>query len=310
MRIIFAGTPEFSVPPLRALLNSEHTLVGVYTRRDTEAGRGMKLKISPVKALALAHELPVYQPQHFRQDADIDTLRQLAPDLMVVVAYGLILPQSVLDIPRYGCINIHASLLPRWRGAAPIQRALLNGDPSSGITLMQMESGLDTGPMLLRKEYPIAAHETGGSLHDQLSHLGAEALMELLPAVEQGRLAPVAQDDRAACYAEKLQKQEAAIDWTEPALRIEQKIRAFNPWPSAETRYQDRILKIWQAEALAEPAGHAPGYVLEGRKTLDVATGDGILRLQEVQLPGGKRISAPAFMNAHSIKGTRLGEIA
>lgn len=310
MRIIFAGTPEFAVPPLRALLTSDHTVVGVHTRRDSEAGRGMKLKISPVKALAQEHKLPIYQPASFKQQEDLDTLEALAPDLMIVVAYGLILPQSVLDIPRYGCINIHASLLPRWRGAAPIQRAVLHGDATTGVTLMQMEAGLDTGPMLLKRECAILPGESAGHLHDRLSELGAEGLMALLPQIESGLLQPEVQSEAQAVYADKLSKQEAPLDWRRSALELERQVRAFNPWPAAETRYGERILKIWQAEALAEPASLPPGSVLPDRKTLDVATGQGILRLLEVQLPGGKRISAPAFLNAHAIQGERLGEIA
>ena len=270
----------------------------------------MKLKISPVKALALEHGLPVYQPASLRQPDDIDTLWALAPDLMVVVAYGLILPQAVLDIPRYGCINIHASLLPRWRGAAPIQRAVLHGDATTGVTLMQMEAGLDTGPMLLKRECPILPGETAGNLHDRLSELGAEGLMALLPLIESGSLQAVVQPESEAVYAEKLAKQEAPLDWHRTAVELERQVRAFNPWPTAETRYGERSLKIWQAEALDEPADLPPGTVLTGRKTLDVTTGRGILRLQEVQLPGGKRISAPAFLNAHAIQGERLGDIA
>lgn len=310
MRILFAGTPEFAVPPLQALLNGQHELIGVYTRRDSEAGRGLKLKLSPVKMLALQHGLPVFQPPHFKQEEAVAALRALAPDLMVVVAYGLILPRTVLDIPRHGCINIHASLLPRWRGAAPIQRALYHGDTLTGITLMQMDEGLDTGPLLLRKECPILPEDTGGSLHDRLSLLGAEALMAILPAIEQGRVQAVRQPEGDAVYATKLSKQESPLDWTRPAHALACQVRAFNPWPVAETRYRNQTLKIWQACTLDEPCNVPAGYVLPDRKTLDVATGQGVLRLLEVQLPGGKRISAPAFLNAHSVQGERLGDIA
>ncbi|MBM3203161.1 methionyl-tRNA formyltransferase [Candidatus Woesearchaeota archaeon] len=309
MRILFAGTPEFAVPPLQALLASTHELVGVYTRPDSEAGRGLKLKFSPVKALALQHGVPVFQPPHFRQAEDRAVLQALAPDLMVVVAYGLILPTTVLHIPRQGCINIHASLLPRWRGAAPIQRAVYHGDRLTGITLMQMDEGLDTGPVLLRKECPILPEDTGGSLHDRLSLLGATALMELLPVLEQGAVQAVRQSEGDAVYATKLSRQESPLDWNRSAHALACQVRAFNPWPVAETRYRDETLKIWQACTLDEPCSAAPGCVLPERKTLDVATGQGVLRLLEVQRPGGKRISAPAFLNAHSVQGERLGDI-
>jgi len=310
MRILFAGTPEFAVPPLQALLASPHQLIGVHTRPDSEAGRGLKLTASPVKQCALQHGIPVFQPPHFKQATDIQTVAELAPDLMIVVAYGLILPPALLAIPRHGCINIHASLLPRWRGAAPIQRALYQGDDITGITLMQMDSGLDTGPMLLRKPCPIHPDDTGGSLHDRLSSLGAEALLELLPAIEQGLLQPVQQAGADAVYAAKLSRQEAPLDWNRPARELERQVRAFNPWPVAETRYRGGILKIWQAAGLEEPCEARPGCILSDRKTLDVATGQGILRLLEVQQPGGKRMSAPAFLNAHSVKGEHLGDIA
>ncbi|MGI9211807.1 MAG: methionyl-tRNA formyltransferase [Methylococcaceae bacterium] len=310
MRILFAGTPEFAVPPLHALLASPHELIGVYTRKDSEAGRGMKLKHSPVKELALQHGLPVFQPPHFKQDEDIQTVKSLAPDLLVVVAYGLILPRSVLEIPRYGCINIHASLLPRWRGAAPIQRAVYHGDAVTGVTLMQMDSGLDTGPMLLRKECPILPNDTGGSLHDRLSRLGAEALIEIMHAIEQSTLQPTPQQDAEAVYATKLSRLESPLNWNRPAIELERQVRAFNPWPVAETRYRNQPLKIWQALALDDSSDALPGTILTERKTLDIATGLGILRLLELQLPGGKRIDTPAFLNAHSVQGERLGETA
>ncbi len=307
LRIVFAGTPEFSVPPLRALLASPHRVVAAYTQPDRPAGRGRQLAASPVKALAAAHGLPVHQPVNFRAEADVAALEALAADLMVVVAYGLLLPQRVLDAPRLGCVNIHASLLPRWRGAAPIQRAILAGDAETGITIMQMEAGLDTGPMLHVRRLPIAPGETAGSLHDRLSTLGAEALLEALPGIETGTLPPVAQDDAAATYAKKLQKDEALVDWGRSAPEIERQVRAFNPWPIAETRLDGQALRIWRAVALAGQGG-APGAVLAAsRDGIDVATGDGVLRVLELQPPGRRAMTAQDFLNARRIDGVTLG---
>jgi len=307
LRIVFAGTPEFSVPPLRALLASPHRVVAAYTQPDRPAGRGRQLAASPVKALAAAHGVPVHQPVNFRAEADVAALEALAADLMVVVAYGLLLPQRVLDAPRLGCVNIHASLLPRWRGAAPIQRAILAGDAETGITIMQMEAGLDTGPMLHVRRLPIAPGETAGSLHDRLSTLGAEALLEALPGIETGTLTPVAQDDAAATYAKKLQKDEALVDWGRSAPEIERQVRAFNPWPIAETRLDGQALRIWRAVALAGQGG-APGAVLAAsRDGIDVATGDGVLRVLELQPPGRRAMTAQDFLNARRIDGVTLG---
>jgi methionyl-tRNA formyltransferase len=307
IRMIFAGTPDFSVPPLRALLASPHQLVGVYTQPDRPSGRGRKLSPSPVKEVALDAGLPVYQPANFRQAGAVEELRSLDADLMVVVAYGLLLPRVVLDAPRLGCVNIHASVLPRWRGAAPLQRAVLAGDTVSGVTIMRMEEGLDTGPMYLIEEVPLADDETGGSLHDRLSVLGAEALMKALPGILDGSLAPQPQDDAKSCYAKKLDKSEAWIDWARPAAEIERQVRAFNPWPVAQTRYEDANLRIWRAHAI-NGIGAAPGTVMNAvRSGIDVATGDGLLRVTELQLPGKRAMRAQDFINAHSIQGLLLG---
>jgi methionyl-tRNA formyltransferase len=308
VRIVFAGTPEFALPPLKALLKSTHEICGVYTQPDRPAGRGRKLTPSPVKSLALEAGLPVFQPESLKSEESQDTLRELRPDLMVVVAYGLILPKAVIDIAPLGCINIHASLLPRWRGAAPIQRAILSGDAETGVTIMFIEPRLDAGPMLLKKHCPILQGESSGELHDQLAMLGAEALIETLPALENGTARPETQDELLVTHAAKLSKEEAMLDWAQPASVLVRQVAAFNPWPVAETRFQGLPLRIWRAEALEETTVLAPGSVVKGKDTLDVATGHGLLRLLELQLPGAKRIGARDFLNAQSAPLLRLGD--
>ena len=297
MRIVFAGTPEFAAQHLQALLDAGHCIVAVYTQPDRPAGRGQKLMPSPVKQLAVQHDIPVLQPQTLRDPAAQAELAALQADLMVVVAYGLILPQAVLDLPRLGCINSHASLLPRWRGAAPIQRAIEAGDSESGVTVMQMEAGLDTGPMLLKVNTPISDEDTGGSLHDRLALLGAHAVVKAVDALAAGTLTPEVQDDSLATYAHKLSKDEARVDWTRPAVELERLIRAFNPWPICHSTLNGETLKIHAAQ-LGEGHGE-PGRILEASKEgLMVACGSGALRLTRLQLPGGKPLGFADLYNS------------
>jgi methionyl-tRNA formyltransferase len=310
LRIIFAGTPDFSVPCLHALRAAGQEIVAVYTQPDRPAGRGRKLSPSPVKEAALALGLPIFQPQTLRDEAAIHALQAHKADLMVVVAYGLLLPQAVLDAPRLGCVNVHASLLPRWRGAAPIQRAILAGDSETGVTIMRMEVGLDTGPLYLIRRLPLDLRETGGGLSDKLSRLGGEALVEALPGIADGSLVPSPQDDSQANYAHKLAKAEAEIDWSRPAVEIDRLIRAFDPWPVAQTRLEGVSLRLWGCEPTARvaPAASAPGQVLAaGKAGIDVATGAGVLRLTRLQPPGKKPMSAAEFLNARRLDGARFG---
>ena len=297
LRIVFAGTPEFAAAHLQALLQAGLNIVAVYSQPDRPAGRGHKLTPSAVKQLALQHDLPVYQPQTLRAAEAQAELAALQPDLLVVVAYGLILPQAVLDIPRLGCINSHASLLPRWRGAAPIQRAIEAGDSETGVTVMRMEAGLDTGPMLLKSHTPISAEDTGGSLHDRLAELGPPAVLEAIDGLAAGTLQGEVQDDSLATYAHKLGKTDARIDWSSPATQLAHMIRAFNPWPLAHARWQDQPLKVWSAEV---EAGHGqPGEILDcSKQGLLVACGEQALRLTRLQLPGGKPLAFADLYNA------------
>lgn len=314
MRIIYAGTPDFSVAALQALIDSSHEVVAVYTQPDRPAGRGRGLKASPVKEKAMQYSIPVYQPVSLKDEQAQAELKALNADLMVVTAYGLILPPEVLQAPRLGCINIHASLLPRWRGAAPIQRAILAGDGKTGITIMQMDEGLDTGDMLAVAECEITADDTGSSLHDKLMKLGADTLMSVLPAIAESAasgkmLSGTKQNDADACYAAKLDKAEAKINWSQSADEIQRAVRAYNSWPVAYCYYEKNnkpaSLRLWQAEVVAEksPAVVAvPGKVLaESASGIDVFTGDGVLRLTELQPEGKRRMSAADFLNANSL---------
>jgi methionyl-tRNA formyltransferase len=297
-RIIFAGTPEFAVPSLQALLDSQHTVCAVYTQPDRPAGRGRKLTSSPIKQLAVAHDIPVYQPVSLRKSEPQQELHALQADLMVVAAYGLILPQAVLESPRYGCVNVHASLLPRWRGAAPIQRALLAGDAATGITLMQMDIGLDTGAMLAKSECPILDADTGGSLHDKLAVIGAQLLTQHIDNIENMSVA--VQDESMVTYAHKLEKAEAILDWQQTAIALARKVRAFNPFPIAQTELAGQTLRIWAAQAIDSKIDSPPGRIVQvARDGIDIATGEGILRLLTIQRAGGKAISVADFLNAH-----------
>ena len=304
MRIIFAGTPDFAVPSLRAAAQ-RNEVIAVYTQPDRPAGRGRGLQLSPVKREALARGIPVLQPESLKTALAADALRALQPDLLVVVAYGLILPSAILSIPRQGCWNVHASLLPRWRGAAPIQRAIEAGDRETGVCLMQMEAGLDTGPVLLSQRLAIGAEETGGQLHDRLAALGAQTLADGLGLLRAG-MRPVAQPqpESGVTYARKLDKAEARLDWTQPATQLARKVRAFNPWPMADALLAGERVRVHGAIAVDAAADAAPGRIIAaGREGIDVACGEGALRIRVLQREGGRAITAADYLNA---RGTRL----
>ncbi len=301
LKIIFAGTPDFAASALAALIESEHEVVAVYTQPDRPAGRGRKLRASPVKELALKHDIPVLQPEKLKDAETHDLLRSFNADVMIVAAYGLILPQAVLDIPRLGCLNIHASLLPRWRGAAPIQRAIAAGDKESGITIMQMDAGLDTGDILLLSTCPINDNDNGGDLHDRLAEMGASSILEALKDIESGNTKPIKQDDTLATYAHKLDKKEAIINWHDSAENIERLIRAFNPWPVAFTYINDKTLRIWQAQVLPNNSELEVGTIISVNKIgIDISCGEGTLRLLKLQPSGSKAMDAASFMNGHA----------
>lgn len=300
MKLIFAGTPAFAARALQALLHAGHEIALVLTQPDRPAGRGMNLTMSPVKQLALANDLTVLQPTSLKQPETQTLLSNLQADAMIVAAYGLILPREVLAIPRLGCLNIHASLLPRWRGAAPIQRAILAGDNETGITIMQMDAGLDTGPMLLRFPVSIEEKDTAQTLHDKLAKLGAESIVSALQLAQQGSLPSLPQDDGLATYAAKLSKAEARLDWRLPAQALERAVRAYNPFPVAQATFGGDVWRIWQA-AMQEEAGQ-PGEVLRAdRDGLLVACGQGALLLQEVQKAGGKRLPVAQFLQGNPV---------
>ncbi len=297
MRVVFMGTPDFSVPTLECIIEAGHEVVGVVTQPDKAKGRGKKVVYTPVKEKALEHGLIVYQPRRAREPEFIEQMRALNPDVMVVVAFGQILPKELLDIPKYGCVNVHASLLPKYRGAAPIQWAVIRGEKVSGVTTMQMDVGLDTGDMLLKTEVPLAEDETGGSLHDKLSVLGGDLLIETLKGLEAGTIVPEKQDDsQSGEYARMLDKSLGKIDFSMRAEEIERLIRGLNPWPSAYTSYNNKTMKLWKARVV--PGGEAvPGQVLAvDKKGFTVQTGDGALQILELQMEGKKRMDAGAFL--------------
>lgn len=307
MRIVFMGTPDFAVPSLQALIDAGHDVCAVYTQPDKPQGRKQILTAPPVKTLALEHDIPVFQPNTLKNEDEQARLRELAPEVIIVVAYGKLLPKAVLDIPSHGCINVHGSLLPRWRGAAPIQWAVIAGDEKAGVTTMQMAEGLDTGDMLLTYETKVGEKETAGELFDRLAQSGAELLTQTLVKLDE--ITPRPQDDAQSCYAHMLDKQMAVIDWSRSAHEIDCLIRGLNPWPIALTTLSGERLKVFAAEKAA--GNGEPGTVLEAdpKKGLTVACGEGALRLTEIQLVGGKRMKATDFLRGHSLEvGVKLGE--
>ena len=308
LKVIFAGTPDFAVPALQALIDSRHTVCSVLTQPDRPAGRGMKLKASPVKQLALQHGIPVLQPETLK-DAEIQAqIAALEADVMIVAAYGLIIPTVVLNMPRRGCYNIHASLLPRWRGAAPIQRALLAGDHETGVTIMEVVPALDAGAMIRKGVLPISERDTAQTLHDGLATLGAELMVEAMDTLaDTGALMAEPQDETQVTYAEKLQKSEAEIDWTRAATAISRQIRAFNPFPVAQSTLHGEVCRIWMATA--QPGQGRSGEVIAIDTTISVGTGDGLLAIEVLQLPGGKRLTVKDFMAGRKLAvGDRFGD--
>ena len=319
MRIVFMGTPEFSVPTLEALI-AHHEVIGVVTQPDKRKGRGKAMAFPPVKETALAHGIPVYQPVKVREEAFVETLRELAPDVIVVVAFGQILPESILNLPKYGCINVHASLLPKYRGAAPMQWAIINGEKETGITTMYMAKGLDTGDMIEKVVIPIAPKETGETLHDKLSAAGGTLILSTLDKLEAGTAVRIPQNDEESSYAGMLTKELGESDWTKNAVSIERLIRGLNSWPSAYTHMNGKTLKIWDADAVPEQTGSeeddgqaaqqpvkaedaAPGTVTDVKKDcFYVQTGDGLLKVNEVQLQGKKRMPVQAFLLGYPVK--------
>lgn len=301
MNIIFAGTPDFAVPSLQALLHAGINVVAVYSQPDRPAGRGKKIKPGPVKAAAIEANIPVNQPQNFKDPAEIEKLAAFQPDAMIVVAYGLMLPAAILQIPRLGCLNVHASLLPRWRGAAPIQRAIEAGDEQTGITIMQMDAGLDTGNILSTKVLKISASENAGQLHALLASAGGKLLVDTLQQLDAGALQSTPQDNSLATYAKKLEKSEAVIDWRQPADVITRKINAFNPWPMASTTWHGKRLRIWNA-TVCQCKDSAPGTILvTNADGIQVAAGEGCVNIQKLQSAGGKPLPAKNFLNGQKI---------
>ncbi|KOO14807.1 methionyl-tRNA formyltransferase [Vibrio xuii] len=301
LKIVFAGTPDFAARHLAALLSSEHEVIAVYTQPDRPAGRGKKLTASPVKNIALEHNIPVYQPENFKSDEAKQELAELSADLMVVVAYGLLLPQAVLDTPKLGCINVHGSILPRWRGAAPIQRSIWAGDNETGVTIMQMDIGLDTGDMLKIATLPIEAADTSATMYEKLAELGPDALVECLADIAEGKAVAEKQDDEQANYAKKLSKEEARINWADDAAHIERCVRAFNPWPMSHFEAAENSIKVWQSRVDEQTSDKPAGTILQADKTgIYVATGNGVLVLEQLQVPGKKAMPVQDILNSRA----------
>lgn len=309
MKIIFMGTPDFSVGTLEALVAAGHDVVLAVTQPDKPKGRGKEMQFTPVKECALKYGIPVYQPVRVRAEECIEELRKYEADIMVVVAFGQILPKAILEMCPYGCVNVHASLLPKYRGAAPIQWSIIDGEEVTGVTTMQMNEGLDTGDMLLKVEIPIESKETGGSLHDKLAEAGAKLCVETLKGLENGTITPVPQGEMPTSYAKMLDKQLGNIDWKKDGVSIERLIRGLTPWPSAYTMWGDKVMKIWDAEVAKEESSANPGTIVKVEKdAFYVQTGEGLLKVLELQIPGKKRIDAGAFMRGYQIKeGEKLG---
>ncbi len=312
MKIIFMGTPDFSVGTLEALVAAGHEVVLAVTQPDKPKGRGKEMQFTPVKECACKYHIPVFQPRKVREPECIEELRKYEADIMVVVAFGQILPKEILEMTPYGCVNVHASLLPKYRGAAPIQWSIIDGESVTGVTTMQMNEGLDTGDMLLKVEVPIAEKETGGSLHDKLAEAGAKLCVETLEGLQKGEITPIPQGETTTSYARMLDKQLGNIDWTKRAVEIERLIRGLTPWPSAYTNWNDKVMKIWDAEVSPDCASSEvkPGTIIKVEKqSFFVQTGDGVLEICELQLPGKKRMEADAFLRGYQMKcGERLGD--
>ena len=309
MKIIFMGTPDFSVGTLEALVEAGHDVVLAVTQPDKPKGRGKEMQFTPVKECAMKYNIPVYQPRRVREAECIEELRKYEADIMVVVAFGQILPKEILEMTKYGCVNVHASLLPKYRGAAPIQWSIIDGEEVTGVTTMQMNEGLDTGDMLLIVEIPIEEKETGGSLHDKLAEAGAKLCVETLKGLEAGNITPIPQGETTTSYAKMLDKQLGNIDWSKSGVEIERLIRGLSPWPSAYTNWNDKVMKIWDAECVPVNNDATPGEIVEVKKdSFLVQTGSGALEVRELQIPGKKRMDAGAFLRGYQVKeGEMLG---
>ncbi len=307
-RIIFAGTPKFSIPALEAIINSEHELVAVYTQPDRSSGRGRKSKFSDIKKFALEKGLKVETPTDLKNKNSIDDFQKYKPDLLVVVAYGIILTSEILDIPKYGCVNIHASILPRWRGAAPIQRSILAGDQFTGISIMRMEENLDSGPIYHIEKIPLLDNDTTSSLNERLSYIGAKTLIDCLAGIFDGSLPCVQQNTHQVSYAKKIEKSEAWIDWSESAIDINRKVRAFQPWPIAQTTFGEKIVRIWDVKPMIAKEGKTGALSISSERYLDVSTGQGKLRILNLQMPGKKIITSQDFINSYDVKDKFFGD--